>query len=125
MRPGEAATDAAARSLIDWHARHGFCANCGGATTPFKAGWARSCGGCGAEHFPRVAPVVIMIAEHDGRALLGRAASWPEGRYSALAGFLEPGESNEGAVARDIAEEAGGRGANVRDRQSTRRNPSH
>ncbi|RIA37845.1 NAD+ diphosphatase [Hephaestia caeni] len=114
MQPGEAATYAAARSLIDWHARHGFCANCGGATTPFKAGWARSCGGCGGEHFPRVDPVVIMIAEHEGRALLGRGANWPERRYSALAGFVEPGESIEEAVAREIAEEAGVRVADVR-----------
>src|SRR3546814_15195527 len=109
MRPGEAATDAAARSLIDWHARHGFCANCGGATTPFKAGSARSCGGCGAEHFPRVDPVVIMIAEHDGRALLGRAARWPEGRCSAPAGFLEPGQSNEAPDGRGLAAAAGDR----------------
>src|SRR3546814_20416815 len=99
MRPGEAATYAAARSLIDWHARHGFCANCGGATTPFKAGWARSCGGCGAEHFPRVAPVVIIIAEPDGRSLLGLAASCAEGRYSALAGLLAPGDTPKGAAA--------------------------
>ena len=107
LQPGEAATYAVARSLIDWHARHGNCANCGTATAMFRAGWGRRCGACGAEHFPRVDPVVIMIAEHDGRALLGRQPSWPAGRYSALAGFLEPGESIEEAVAREIAEEAG------------------
>ena len=107
MAPGEAATWAAARSVLDWHARHRFCANCGNATAPFRAGWGRRCPACATEHFPRTDPVVIMIAEHDGRALLGRQAAWPAGRYSALAGFLEPGESIEEAVAREIGEEAG------------------
>jgi len=107
MQPGEAATYAAARSLLAWHDRHGFCANCGAPTAIFRAGWGRSCANCGAEHFPRVDPVVIMLAEHDGRVLVGRQASWPAGRYSALAGFLEPGESIEEAVAREIAEESG------------------
>ena len=111
---GDAATYAAARSLLHWHSRHGFCANCGHATRPFRAGWGRACPQCAAEHFPRVDPVVIMIAEHDGRALLGRQASWPAGRYSALAGFLEPGESVEEAVAREIMEEAGVRVVGVR-----------
>ena len=114
LQPGEAATFAAARSLIDWHARHPFCARCGQATAIFRAGWGRTCDGCGTEHFPRVDPVVIMIAEHDGRALLGRQPSWPRGRYSALAGFLEPGESIEEAVTREISEEAGVQVANVR-----------
>jgi NAD+ diphosphatase len=114
LAPGDAETYAMARSLIDWHARHGFCANCASPTTIFRAGWARSCPTCGAEHFPRVDPVVIMIAEHDGRALLGRQRPWPAGRYSALAGFLEPGESIEEAVAREIAEEAGVRTGRVR-----------
>ncbi|MBY0520831.1 MAG: NAD(+) diphosphatase [Sphingomonas sp.] len=112
--PGEAATYAAARSVLDWHSRHGFCANCGTPTTLIRAGWARKCGGCGAEHFPRVDPVVIMLAEHDGRALLGRGKGWPPGRYSALAGFVEPGESIEEAVAREIFEEAGVRVSGVR-----------
>jgi NAD+ diphosphatase len=107
MAAGEAATYAAARSVLDWHARHGFCANCATPTTPFRAGWGRACQNCGTEHFPRVDPVVIMIAEHDGRALLGRQPAFPAGRYSALAGFLEPGESIEEAVAREIHEEAG------------------
>lgn len=112
--PGEAATYAAARSVLDWHSRHGFCANCGAPTAMIRAGWARKCGGCGAEHFPRVDPVVIMLAEHDGRALLGRGRGWPQGRYSALAGFVEPGESIEEAVAREIFEEAGVRVGGVR-----------
>ncbi|MEH3100502.1 NAD(+) diphosphatase [Sphingomonas adhaesiva] len=114
LQPGEAATFAAARSLIDWHARHPFCARCGVKTAIFRAGWGRKCDGCGTEHFPRVDPVVIMIAEHDGRALLGRQPSWPRGRYSALAGFLEPGESIEEAVTREISEEAGIKVTNVR-----------
>ena len=114
MAPGEAATWAAARSVLDWHARHRFCANCGTGTTVFRAGWGRQCPACAAEHFPRTDPVVIMIAEHDGRALLGRQAAWPAGRYSALAGFLEPGESIEEAVAREIMEEAGVRVTDVR-----------
>ena len=114
LLPGEAATYAAARSVLDWHSRHRFCANCGGATAMFRAGWGRLCNGCGAEHFPRTDPVVIMVAEHDGRALVGRGPQWPPGRYSALAGFMEPGESIEEAVARELYEEAGVRVANVR-----------
>ena len=103
-----------ARSLVDWHARHGFCAVCGSPTLPVKAGWARKCGGCGAEHFPRVDPVVIMLAEHDGRVLIGRQPRFPAGRYSALAGFVEPGETFEGAVIRELFEEAGVRARDVR-----------
>ena len=114
MAPGAAATYAAARSLLDWHSRHGFCANCGAPTALFRAGWARRCGGCGAEHFPRVDPVVIMLAEHEGCCLLGRQPGWPAGRYSALAGFLEVGESIEEAVAREVFEEAGVRVRGVR-----------
>ncbi len=114
LAPGEAATYAGARSVIDWHVRHGFCAKCGSPTEPFRAGWARKCPNCGTEHFPRVDPVVIMIAEHDGRALLGRGKGWPPGRYSALAGFVEPAESIEEAVAREILEESGVRVGKVR-----------
>ena len=100
MAPGEAATYATARSVLDWNARHRFCANCGTMTRSFRAGWARKCDSCGAEHFPRVDPVVIMIAEHDGRALLGRQAAWPPRRYSVVAGFVEPGETLEQTVVR-------------------------
>lgn len=114
MATGEAGTFAAARSLVDWHTRHRFCAVSGHATAMFRGGWGRKCPECSAEHFPRVDPVVIMIAEHDGRALLGRQAQFPPGRYSALAGFVEPGESVEEAVAREILEEAGVRVRNVR-----------
>ena len=111
LPPAEAGTYAAARSLIDWHARHGFCPNCGTATVVFRAGWGRLCPHCGAEHFPRVDPVVIMLAQHghgeQARVLIGRQPGFPAGRYSALAGFLEPGESIEEAVARELHEEAG------------------
>ena len=103
----DAAIYAAARSLVDWHARHRFCARCGGETRAEKGGWARRCTACGTEHFPRTDPVVIMLAEHDGRVLLGRQPQFPARRLSALAGFVEPGETIEGAVARELHEEAG------------------
>jgi len=113
--PGEElALYGAARSLVDWHGRHRFCARCGGATILAKGGWARRCEQCAAEHFPRVDPVVIMLAEHDGQVLLGRQPRFPPRRFSALAGFVEPGESIEEAVARELFEEAGIRVADVR-----------
>jgi NAD+ diphosphatase len=102
-----AALYAGARSLVDWHMRHRFCAACGAATTLTKGGWQRDCTGCGASHFPRTDPVVIMLAEHEDAVLVGRQAAWPEGRFSALAGFVEPGESLEDAVRRELFEEAG------------------
>lgn len=111
--PGDAAIVAHARSLLDWHARHRFCANCGAATRPVKAGYERSCDSCGAAHFPRTDPVVIMLAilgaAHRGEelALVGRQPRFPKRTFSALAGFVEPGESLEEAVARELFEEAG------------------
>ncbi|WP_066701065.1 NAD(+) diphosphatase [Sphingobium amiense] len=110
----EVALYGTARSLVHWHARHRFCSVCGGASVPVKAGWSRRCTACAAEHFPRTDPVVIMLAEHRGRVLVGRQHSWPEGRYSALAGFVEPGETIEEAVARELYEEAGIRVRDVR-----------
>ena len=91
-----------ARSVLDWHARHRFCARCGSRTELAKAGWQRDCANCGAQHFPRVDPVTIMVVEHPdaGSLLLGRNARFPAGSYSALAGFIEPGETVEEAVAR-------------------------
>ncbi|HET6523712.1 NAD(+) diphosphatase [Sphingopyxis sp.] len=103
----EAALYGGARSLVDWHARHRFCAACGSPTELFRGGWGRRCGGCNAEHFPRVDPVVIMLAEFEGRVLVGRQGGFPPGFFSALAGFVEPGESLEEAVARELFEEAG------------------
>ncbi|MEA3029637.1 MAG: diphosphatase [Sphingomonadales bacterium] len=114
MSARDAAIWGAARSVNEWHNRHRFCGICGSGTAPFRAGWGRKCGHCGAEHFPRVDPVVIMLAEHDGRVLLGRQPQYPQGRYSALAGFVEPGESIEEAVARELLEEAGVVASDVR-----------
>ena len=103
------ATYGAARSLVDWHARHRYCARCGCPTVLAKGGWQRSCTGevCLAEHFPRVDPVTIMLVEHGGNLLLGRQPRFPPRRFSTLAGFVEPGESIEEAVAREVLEEAG------------------
>ena len=114
MSPRDAAIWGAARSLNEWHNRHRYCGICGAKTGAFRAGWGRRCGGCGADHFPRVDPVVIMLAEHRGRVLLARQPQYPPGRYSALAGFVEPGESIEEAVARELMEEAGTAVDNVR-----------
>ena len=96
-----------ARSITDWHARHRFCAACGGPTTIAKGGWQRNCTACQTQHFPRTDPVTIMLVEQDGKLLLGRGLGWPERAYSALAGFVEPGESIEEAVAREVLEETG------------------
>ena len=96
-----------ARSMADWHARHRFCPHCGGGTVLAKGGWQRECVMCGGQHFPRFDPVAIMLVEHDDRILLGRNTRFPQRQYSALAGFVEPGESLEEGVAREILEEAG------------------
>ena len=114
LQPEELATYGGARSMVDWHARHRFCARCGNATTLAKGGWQRNCSSdsCKAEHFPRVDPVTIMLVEHENSILLGRQPRFPAGNYSALAGFVEPGETIEEAVAREVFEEAGVR---VRD----------
>jgi len=95
-----------AAALLNWHRRHRFCANCGHPTEVREAGHVRSCPNCGAEHHPRTDPVVIMLVLRGEEVLLGRQPSWPPGRYSALAGFVEPGESLEEAVAREVREEA-------------------
>ena len=112
LPPDDLALYGGARSLTDWHARHRFCAQCGGDTKLAKGGWQRNCTACEASHFPRTDPVTIMLVEHEGWLMLGRGRGWPEGRFSALAGFVEPGESIEEAVAREVLEEAGVR---VRD----------
>jgi NAD+ diphosphatase len=103
----EAAIFGTAKSLFEWHRRHGFCSVCGLRTHLAAAGWKRDCSSCGAEHFPRVDPVVIMLPVSGDRCLLGRNAAWPAGRMAALAGFVEPGESIEEACARELMEEAG------------------
>lgn len=107
------ATYGVARSLADWHARHQFCARCGGGTKLTKGGWQRTCGTCDAAHFPRTDPVTIMLVEHEDRLLLGRQPRFPPRVYSALAGFVEPGETIEEAVAREVFEEAGVRARDV------------
>ena len=114
MPPEEASTYAAARSLIEWHRGHLFCSRCGSRSEVSKGGWGRTCGNCGAEHFPRVDPVVIMLATYEDKALVGRQPRFPPDRYSALAGFVEPGESLEGAVTRELFEEAGVHATSVR-----------
>ena len=100
---------AQAKALLAWHARHRFCAACGAPSQPSGAGWRRDCPNCKAQHFPRTDPVVIMLAiSPDGeRCLLGRQARFPKGMHSALAGFVEPGETLEEAVRRELFEEAG------------------
>lgn len=107
LAPGEAEIAATARALMIWHANHGFCAVCGAASVVARAGWQRSCTACAAQHFPRCDPVVIMLVTRGNRVLLGRSPGWPEGMYSCLAGFMEPGETIEAAVRREVAEETG------------------
>ena len=98
MAPSEAGLAAYVMALLNWHRRHRFCANCGNPTDIAEAGYSRHCPRCGANHFPRTDPVVIMTVESDDRMLLGRRAGWPPGRLSVLAGFVSPGESAEEAV---------------------------
>ena len=102
----DAAIIAQAKALIDWHQRHGFCPKCGAATTMMDAGYRRLCTKCNAEHFPRVDPVVIMLATEGDACLVGRGKHFPPGMFSALAGFVEPGETIEEAVRRELMEEA-------------------
>jgi NAD+ diphosphatase len=101
----DAAIMGQAKAMIDWHNRHGFCANCGTPTRLCDGGWRRICDECKAEHFPRTDPVVIMLATHDGACLVGRNKRFPGNFYSALAGFMEPGETIEEAVRRELMEE--------------------
>ena len=102
----QAAMLAAAKALMNWHARHRFCSNCGSPTDVAVAGWRRDCPVCKAIHFPRTDPVVIMLAVDGDACLLGRQPRFPKGMYSALAGFVEPGETIEAAVRREIKEES-------------------
>lgn len=102
----DSAIIAQAKAMIDWHQRHGFCPKCGAPTKIMDAGYRRLCGQCNAEHFPRVDPVVIMLATHGEACLVGRGKLFPPGMFSALAGFVEPGETIEEAVRRELMEEA-------------------
>jgi len=107
LPPPDAGILATAKSMFEWRRKHKWCSNCGQETQVSDGGWKRQCAACQAEHFPRTDPVAIMLALHDGKCLLGRQAGWPPGMYSALAGFLEPGETIEEACARELMEEAG------------------
>ena len=108
LRDREAGLLVHAVALENWHRSHRFCSRCGHPTAPAAAGHVRRCTSCAHEHYPRTdAAVIMMVTDEQDRALLGRQALWPEGRYSTLAGFVEPGESLEQAVAREVAEEAG------------------
>ncbi|HUI94575.1 MAG TPA: NAD(+) diphosphatase [Xanthobacteraceae bacterium] len=98
---------AEAKAMLTWHARHRFCANCGAPTDLAEAGWKRGCPACRAEHFPRTDPVVIMLAVRGEQCLLGRSARFAAAMWSCLAGFIEPGETIEEAVRREVREEAG------------------
>ncbi len=102
----DAAIIAQAKAIIDWHQRHGFCPKCGAPTKLMDAGYRRLCDKCNSEHFPRVDPVVIMLAIHGEACLVGRGKLFPQGMFSALAGFIEPGETIEEAVRRELMEEA-------------------
>ncbi|SDW31065.1 NAD(+) diphosphatase [Roseicitreum antarcticum] len=107
LPPAEAAMAATARALFNWHLSHRFCAKCGQPSDVTMAGWQRTCPACGAHHFPRTDPVVIMLVTRGNNVLLGRSPGWPEGMYSLLAGFIEPGETMEAAVRREVWEETG------------------
>jgi NAD+ diphosphatase len=103
----EAELVATAKAVLHWHRSHQFCAVCGNPSTMTQGGWQRSCAACGAQHFPRTDPVVIMLVLRGNCVLLGRSPGWPEGMFSLLAGFVEPGETVEAAVRREVREEAG------------------
>jgi len=106
LPPTEAAIVATAKQMFEWRRRHPHCAVCGQRSEAMDGGWKRKCPSCEAEHFPRTDPVVIMLPVHGERCMLGRQERWPPGMFSALAGFLEPGESIEEACARELHEEA-------------------
>jgi NAD+ diphosphatase len=107
LDPRSAELVATAKAILGWHETHGHCARCGARSRIAEAGWQRLCPECGARHFPRTDPVVIMLILSGNDVLMGRSPGWPEGMYSLLAGFVEPGESLEAAVRREVREEAG------------------
>ncbi len=107
LDPRTAELTATAKAILGWHQTHRFCARCGSDSAPSMGGWQRDCPACGGRHFPRTDPVVIMLITHGNDLLVGRAPVWPEGMYSLLAGFVEPGEAIEAAVRREVFEEVG------------------
>ena len=114
LPPEELGMLAQARSLLQWHERRTYCSNCAAKLEMADAGYRRHCPGCGMDHFPRTDPVAIMVVRHEGCILLGRQSSWKPGMYSALAGFVEPGETIEDAARREVFEESGVRVGAVR-----------
>src|ERR1700726_1868513 len=111
--PDQLSAVAMAKSMVSWHQRHGYCANCGTRTAMKEGGWKRDCPNCKAEHFPRTDPVVIMLVTSGDKVLLGRQKHFPPGMYSCLAGFVEAAETIEDAVRREIFEESGIRWTDV------------
>ena len=111
--PQQLSAIAMAKSLVTWHQRHGYCANCGARTGMKEGGWKRDCPSCKAEHFPRTDPVVIMLVTHGDKCLMGRQKQFPQGMWSCLAGFVEVAETIEDAVRREILEESGIRCSDV------------
>lgn len=107
LSPRDAELAASGKAVFGWHGIHRFCARCGEETQPAQGGWQRNCPSCKASHFPRTDPVVIMLITHEDSVLVGRSPGWPTGMYSLLAGFVEPGETLEAAVRREVFEEAG------------------
>lgn len=103
----EAELVATAKAVLQWHRSHGFCSACGAESRMVMGGWQRTCPSCSAQHFPRTDPVVIMLVTRGNSVLLGRSPGWPDGMYSLLAGFIEPGETIEAAVRREVLEETG------------------
>ncbi len=107
LPPRQAELAVTGKALLEWHRTHGFCACCGARSAMVMGGWQRTCPACAAPHFPRTDPVVIVLVTRGNRVLLGRSPGWPEGMYSLLAGFVEPGETIESACRREVAEETG------------------
>lgn len=107
LNPRDAELAATAKAILGWHEAHPFCACCGARSEMKMSGWQRICPACGASHFPRSDPVVIMLITRGNSVLVGRSPAWPAGMYSLLAGFVEPGETIEAAVRREVFEEAG------------------
>ncbi|MEM6635939.1 MAG: NAD(+) diphosphatase [Pseudomonadota bacterium] len=114
LTPRDAELAATAKAILGWHRTHQFCARCGARSEIAKAGWQRTCATCASHHFPRTDPVVIMLVTHGNSVLVGRSPGWPDGMYSLLAGFVEPGETIEAAVRREVLEESGVRIGEVR-----------
>lgn len=107
LTPRDAELAATGKAIFGWHETHKFCSKCGEKSEISQAGWQRKCPTCAGTHFPRTDPVVIMLITRGNKVLMGRSPGWPEGMYSLLAGFVEPGETLEAAVRREVFEETG------------------